>query len=311
MEIEDVPDSPLTWGTAKKHGLSARRLRCAVRRGLVRSVLRGVYLRADVELTLEVKLAAAALVINPSSVACDRTAAWIWGVDVHELRELDEVPSVETYVLRGRRATARDEVRGGQRDLLVGDWVEVNGVKVTTPVRTAMDLGCVLSRRSALAAMDALMRAHKFSADDMKRLLPRYFRRRGVIQLRQLVPLVDPRAESQPESWTRLELIDSGLPAPEVQWWIEIAGVPTYRLDLAYPRAKIAIEYNGDEFHSSLEDLERDRIRREWLEAHGWTVIVVDRTDFSRDSQRFFPAEVATALRAAQQPPRRQYARPR
>jgi hypothetical protein len=311
MDITDLPAVPVTWGTAAAHGISAARFRQAVRRGLVRPVLRGVFVRVDVCLTLEVKLAAAALVINDSAVGCDRTAAWIWGVDVHSWGELDDVPPLETYVLRGARPTQRGEVRGGERDLLPVDWVVVGGVKVTTPVRTAMDLGCCLPRRHALAAMDALMRAHGFTHREMSTLLCRYFRRRGVVQLRELVPLVDPRAESQPESWTRLELIDNGLPSPELQWWVDVDGVPTYRLDIAYVHALVAVEYNGDEFHNSAADREKDRLRREWLEAHGWIVIVVDRSDFSGASERFWPGEVAAALGRAQQPPRRHFTRQR
>jgi hypothetical protein len=309
MEIQDLPAVPMTWGSARDHGVAAARFRRAVRRGQLVPVLHGVFLRADVCLTLELKLAAAALVICADSVACDRTAAWIWGVDVHAIGELDVVPPLETCVLSGQRRTERRQVRGGERQLLPSDWVVVDGVKVTTPVRTAMDLGCLLPRRSALAAMDALMRAQKFSHADMSRLLPRYFRRRGVVQLRELMPLVDPRAESQPESWTRLELIDSGMPVPEVQWWVEVDGIATYRIDLAYPRAKIAIEYDGEEFHSSDEDKQNDKERRAWLEAHGWTVIVVDRLDFMSSSERFWPAEVSAALRAAQQRPRRHFPR--
>jgi hypothetical protein len=311
MEIEDLPTVPMTWRTAGARGISAARFRRAVRRRLLRPVLRGVFLRVDVRLTLEVKLAAAALVINRSAVACDRTAAWIWGVDVHAWNELDAVPPIETYVLRGERRTERQEVRGGERDLLPADWVVVEGVKVTTPLRTAMDLGCVLPRRDALAAMDALMRAHEFTHHEMSGLLPRYFRRRGCVQLRELVPLVDPRAESQPESWVRLELLDNGLPMPELQWWVTVDGVPTYRLDLAYPHARVAIEFDGEEFHTRAADRERDRVRRDWLEIHGWTVIVLDRNDFSRASERFWPGEVATALHRAQRPPPRQYARTR
>jgi hypothetical protein len=309
MEIKDWPAVPMTWTSARKHGIPAHRFRRAIRQGQLVPVLRGVFLRADVSLTLELKLAAASLVICSDSVACDRTAAWIWGVDVHSVGELDVVPPLETCVLSGQRRTERSEVRGGERQLLPCDWVLVDGVKVTTPVRTAMDLGCLLPRRSALAAMDALMRAQKFTHQDMARLLPRYFRRRGVVQLRELVPLVDPRAESQPESWTRLELVDNGLPMPELQWWVVVDGVPTYRLDLAYPKAKVAVEYFGDEFHSSDEDGQSDEERIAWLEAHGWTVIIVDRFDFMSTSQRFFPAEVASALRAAQQRPRRHFPR--
>ncbi len=309
MEQDDLPRVPMSRESARDLGLGPAQLRLAVRRGLLRPVLRGAYVRTDVPLTTAVKLRAAALVINPASVACDRTAAWIWDVDVHDFRELDVVPPVETFVLRGHRRAEREGVRGGERDLLPGDWVEIDGVKVTTPLRTALDLGCLLRRRHALAAMDALMRAHPFERHEMDRLLTRYRRRRGVLQLRQLVPLVDPRAESQPESWTRLELLDQGLPAPEVQWWIHVDGVPTYRLDLAYPHAKVAIEYEGEEFHTSEVDRRRDQARRAWLAAHGWTVIVVTRADFAATDDRFWMGEVARALREAQEPPRRQYAR--
>ena len=75
--------------------------------------------------------------------------------------------------------TDRPEVAGGTRDLMPCDWVEVEGVRVTTPLRTAMDLGCSMVRRRALAAMDGLMRKHAFTVIDMRRLLPRYFRRRA------------------------------------------------------------------------------------------------------------------------------------
>ena len=90
----------------------------------------------------------------------------------------------------------------------------------------------------------------------------KYFRRRGVVQLRELAALVDPRAESQGESWTRIEMHDQGLPRPEVNWWVYDHGVPKYRLDLAYPHAKVAIEYDGEEFHTSQEDKQADAERR-------------------------------------------------
>lgn len=307
MEIDRFPTKPFTMAAAKACGISPSRVRRAVRQRLVVMVLRGVYLRSDVELTTEVKLAAAALVISRHAVACDRTAAWVWGVSVFEYAELDTAPPLETYVLRGHNATDRPEVRGGVRDLMPGDWVEISGVKVTTPLRTALDLGCKLNRRPALAAMDALMRAHGFTHEEMRRLAVRFFRRRGVVQLRELIPLVDPRAESQPESWTRLELIDHDLPTPEPQYWIVIGGVPTYRLDLAYPHARVAIEYNGEEFHSSVEDQQADERRREWLETHGWTVIVVTKASFSDAALARWIGEVRAALVEARRPRRRIY----
>lgn len=292
---------------ARDRGISSTKVRRAVRQRLLVQVLRGVYLRSDVELTTEVKLTAAARVISAHSVACDRTAAWIWGVGVFEYGELDATPPLETYVLRGHTPIERPEVRGGTRDLMPEDWVEIGGVKVTTPLRTALDLGCKLNRRPALAAMDALMRAHGVTHAEMRRLAVRFFRRRGVVQLRELIPLADPRAESQAESWTRLALIDHGLPAPEAQYWIEIGGVPTFRLDLAYPHARVAVEYDGEEFHTSETDRQADLRRREWLERHGWTVIVVTKESFSGDALIAWISRVREALAEAQRPRRRIY----
>jgi len=309
MQVSDLPSVPFTAAQAQARGITRAVLRRWLQAGVVCRVLHGVYLRSDVELTLETKLSAAALVVAPTSVACDRTAAWVWGVDTFRLSELDVVPPLETSVLRGRNRTRRKETRGGVRDLDSSDWVELEGVKVTTPLRTALDLGCGLNRREALAAMDALCRSQALSPDDLRRQLHRYFRRRGVVQLRELVPLVRPEAESPGESWTRLAMHDFGLPPPELQWWVEVDGVPTYRLDLAYPKARIAVEYDGQQHHTSPTDRARDHVRREWLRAHGWTVIVVDASAFTADGDDSWLREIREALAEAHRRPIRFYAR--
>ena len=174
----------------------------------------------------------------------------------------------------------------------------VHGLRVTTPLRTALDLGCNLRRRDALAALDQFVRVHQLTREEMARGALRYFRRRGVVQLRRLIPLADGRAESPRESWTRLEILDAGLPSPELQYWIEIDGVPTYRLDHAYPRHLVAVEYDGEDFHDRTEEQRRhDRERRAWLEAHRWTVIVVRKGDFGGGNCDRWLGELRRALR--------------
>lgn len=280
----DWPVVPFTRGQAEAAGLDPRRLTAALASREVSRLLRGVYVAARVPDSPLLRAQAARLVVSRHAVLCDRTASWVLGCDVLRYRELDLLPPVESYVLRGFDPTDRPECAGGTRDLRAGDWCEIDGVRVTLPVRTAMDLGCKLSRREALAAMDALMRAFGFTLEDMLRMLPRYFRRRGVVQLRQLVRLVDPRAESSGESWVRLEIADRGLPRPEPQHWVMVDGVPTYRLDLAYPHARVAVEYDGEEFHTGAEARKHDRLRRKWLRDHGWTVIVVGKESFTEEA---------------------------
>jgi len=240
-----------------------------------------------------------ALVVGRTAVLCDRTAAWVHGVDCLSYAELDDPPPVESCVLRGHEPTERPEVVGRTRDLRDEDIVVIGGVRVTSPLRTAADLLCLLPRREALAAADALMRAHGFTVADLRRLLVRYFRRRGVIQARDLAPLVDGRAESAGESWTRLVIIDHDLPTPQVQVWIDVDGRPTYRLDLAYAHARIAIEYDGAEHHTRRADRQRDEARRAWLRAHGWRVIVVTKLSFSDEAVSVWIGELRSMLAAA------------
>jgi hypothetical protein len=293
------PDVPFTWPHAQALGITRRSLDEAVRCRTVRRVTRGVYVRGDLPDTTEIRVAALALALNPFTVVCDRTAAWVYGIGVMDFRELDLLPRLETSALRGHSRTGRPECNGGQRDLLPEDIRWVNGVPVTTPLRTCMDLGCKLSRRRALAAMDAFMRHFGITREEMIRMLPRYFRRRGVIQLRELIALADPRAESPRESWTRLAIIDAGLPAPALQHWILADGRPTYRLDLAYPHAKVAVEYDGREFHDRDDQRAADEERRKWLRDRGWVVIVLDQDSFAPGAVDLWIAELKAALRVA------------
>lgn len=297
MDLEDFPAEPFTTAAARELGIGRKRLDTALREGLIRRVLHGVYLRRDQPDTVETRVACAALVIAPGSVIRDRTAAWVHRIDTLTYAEHDILPPLETCVPRFRAPSDRAGVDGGTRDLSEHDVMTVCGVQVTTPLRTALDLGCHLRRREALAALDQFIRRHEISRDELRREAVRFFRRRGVVQLRRLIPLADSRAESPRESWTRLEIIDAGLPCPEPQHWIDIDGIPTYRLDLAYPRIRVAVEYDGDEFHRTEEQRRHDTERREWLMQHGWVVIVIRNGDFTDPGLQRWLSELRAALR--------------
>ncbi len=195
------------------------------------------------------------------------------------------------------------------RDLAPQDWLEIGSVKLTTPLRTALDLGCGLNRREALGAMDALARAHGLLTRSSPSSCHGSVGAAASSSCASWFRWCVVEAESMRESWTRLAIHDFGLPEPTLQWWVDVDGVPTYRLDLAYPRARIAIEYDGRDHHTSAADRARDEARRAWLRAHGWTVIVVDASDFAPGADDAWLCAVRDALAVAQQRPRRIYAR--
>lgn len=292
-----LPDGPFTTQDATRLGITRHTLRRMVREGVVRRVTASVYVTAAREDTVELRARALALVLAPHQVVCDRTAAWLYGIDLFTSGDLDVLPEIETCARRGHGPCRRKEVDGHSRDLDNSDVTTIEGVQVTTPLRTALDLACILERRDALAALDAFRRREGLTVAHLVVGSQRYRRRRGVIQQRELIPLSDPRAESTRESWTRLAIHDEGLPAPEPQVWVEVGGVPTYRLDLAYRRRRIAIEYDGWEAHESTpEQQKKTRARRKWLRDHGWTVIVVRNGDFTGPELERWLGELREAL---------------
>ena len=78
--------------------------------------------------------------------------------------------------------------------------------------------------------------------------------------------------DSAPEARVARLLVRAGLPRPEQQHPVR-AGGRTYRLDLAYPQAQLAIEYDGWDFHSTREAFDRDRARANDLELAGWRIL--------------------------------------
>lgn len=292
-----LPDTPFRTHEALALGFSRNELTALVTEGVLRRPFTGVYVRTDLPDSVALRAQAAQLVMNSHSVLCDRTAAWLHGVDAFRYAELETLPPLESYVLRGHDPTDRLECLGGTRDLSPEDWQLVAGVRVTTPLRTAVDLACKLRRREALAALDALARECGVTVGAMNRLLRRYRRRRGVIQARELIALVDPRSESSGESWTRLEIHDHGLPVPQPQFWVNMDGVPIYRLDLAYANARVVVEYDGEEFHTSGDDRVADAARRDWLRRHGWHVIVLTKESFTDEALRAWTNELRGVLR--------------
>ncbi len=278
------PEEPFTRAELGRLDLSDADVRRGHRANEIRTVVRGVYVATTLEDSLDLRAAAIAKATKPHQVVTDRTAAWLHGVDTHVYAEHDGMPPIETCALRWKAPTRVDGVRGRTRDLQPHDVMRIAGIRVTTPLRTALDLGCLLRRREAFAALCAIAREHDLTRGDYQQALGRYRRRRGVVQLRELVALVDPRFESAREAWCYLAIADASLPLPEPQLWIEVDGVPTYRLDLAFRRRRICVEYDGGEAHSSPEQRAYDEVRRRWLRAHGWIVIVVREGDFTGDA---------------------------
>lgn len=253
-----------------------------------RRVLHGVYVPAGTRVDHGVHCLAALLRLGPDVALTGHSAAWWYGV---------QYADVATPVLVLSPAPVhRSSVRGVKihHTLIDDSDVQlVDGVRVTSPIRTAWDAAILTDPRSALATIDGLLRARALSADELDSRLLRETGRWGVARARAVFELADECAESPAESWTRWILHQAKIPPPVLQFRVlDEDGRFVARADFAWPDCKVILEYDG-QYHDDELQRRRDRRRQAWLRELGWEVIRMTSEDL-RD-----PSSILAQLRRA------------
>jgi len=98
------------------------------------------------------------------------------------------------------------------------------------------------------------------------------------------------------ESEARLAMIDGGLPIPELQFEVVDGNGELRRLDFAWPYQRVAVEYDGMDWHSGPDAMKRDRRRQAALGDIGWVVIAIVFEDV-RDRPGEFVGRIDAQLR--------------
>lgn len=260
-----------------------------------RRLHRDVYVHRSAEVTALSRARAAWLWADGEAVLAGFSAA-----AVHGTRWIGGGDSA-TLIRRGsRRSVDGIEVRA---DALLPDEVcRVGEMLVTTPARTAFDLGRWLPVDRAVEVLDALCHDTGLRPAEISSVAGRHRGERGLASLRDVVSLVDPGAESPPETRTRLVLIRAGLPAPETQIPIEDRrGRVFARADLGWRRWKVLVEYDGEHHWSDERQRTWDIERMERLAELGWVVVRVNAEQLRRRPQ-VIVARVRDRLRQAGAP---------
>jgi hypothetical protein len=216
--------------------------------------------------------------------ALDRySAAFLLGVDL-----LSKNAPVSVTVPTRVRLMPHPRRRIFRTALAAEDVTSVTGLPATTPLRTAYDLGRQVNRREAIVALDAMCYRRLVRLDDLAAYTEQHAGGLRAGRLRERLELVDALAESPMETRLRLLLVDAGLPSPTSQHSVyDRAGQFAGRVDLAYPKWRVAIEYEGDH-HREQQQFRRDVARLNALREAGWVVL-----RFTADDVLRRPADVA------------------
>lgn len=230
-----------------------------------RPIFRGVYVPKNASLTLHDRMLGAWLTSDRRGVIAGVAASALHGANW-----VDRDVSIELLVGERRRQRGL-QIRMDR--VGVDEVMTAANLPVTTPARTAFDLGRYQKRTLAIGRLDALMRAAPFSTLDVYALIDRYGPVRGVRQLRDLVPYVDGGAQSLKESWLRLLLIDNGFPVPRTQIPVCEGAQPFAYLDMGWTDLQLAVEYDGDQHRKDRGQYLRDRLRIPKIEREGWEIL--------------------------------------
>lgn len=281
---DDFPlplDRPFTRQQALEAGLTDRQLRSLVDSQRLRRPVVGVYVAAQVPDSTDLRARVIQLTAPPGAFVCDETAAWLHGATMALAPNSHLLVPRVCFFRRADEGRIRSPIAAsGERTVSDDDLMMVGGVLTTTPLRTACDLGRLRKRDQAFAALDALLSLGVFTREELLAAIEKFAKQRGVRQLRWMAPLADGRSESYGESVLRLRWYDAGLPTPQLQISVVVDGRELFRLDIGLEELLFAAEYNGQQWHTSPAQVERDASRRAWLtEERDWWIEVFDKTN--------------------------------
>jgi hypothetical protein len=231
-------------------------------------LFRDVYVDRATTVTHEVRCRGATLLLPADAVITGRSAATVRGAS---LASTDD--PVEIIAPLDRRVARRDGFDLRRNEIGRGETLPWHQGRIATPLRMALDLALDRPVAVAVADLDAVLRRGLVDLTALTELVHSRSDR-GIRDARLAVSLVDPLAESRPESQVRVHLVLAGL-APVPQHWIEDSDGRIARSDLAFPERKVAVEYDGQWRDGQLWALNRDRKRLNRVHAAGWDVVFV------------------------------------
>ncbi|MBJ8340055.1 type IV toxin-antitoxin system AbiEi family antitoxin domain-containing protein [Antrihabitans sp. YC3-6] len=262
------------------HGYSDDELRRWCRNGALTRLRPGVYASSEDMARLDFaerhRVVARATVqgLHTDAVLSHISAAAIYGLPIWNV-DLSKV-----HVTRsGATARSSSRIRTHAVGIAPDQIRIVDGLRVTTPARTIVDLGRLLPFEQAVVIGDAATRLEEGAVDVAPE---RHRHRRGAGAARRVVSFVDGRSESVGESRSRVAIHVAGLPAPSLQIDVlSVLGGWLARVDFLWEQFGVIGEFDGlGKYVRHLapgqtpgDVVVAEKLREDGLRAAGWTVV--------------------------------------
>lgn len=280
--------SPFTVQQGLAAGVSYGRLRHAEVLRLSRGIRR-LDDDGDVPLAL---LARPYSLVTGYSVASHATAFAIWGFPgflpgsqestIHIARQFPH------SIPRRRGVT-------GHRTQFFDDEVAcLDGLWITGRTRTWLDCARKMSVDELTVAADHLVRIPRpefegrtepyARLEDLADMLDRHWGTPGIRKARLALDQTRVGSDSAPETRLRLAVVRAGLPEPELNVPVQLAGGTTRVPDQSFKGFNVAVEYEGSG-HSDSVQVERDIAREEDYARAGWIQVRISKRHMENEAR--------------------------
>jgi very-short-patch-repair endonuclease len=251
-----------------------------VQSGQWRQCSRGVYFADDRPFTDAARIRAAVWSYGERAAASGLAAAWWHGLT----RFAPEI--VEVTVPRDSSGRRRPGSKRRRRDLASADVVERRGLRATALPLTVVE--AAVRQRGGAKLMDWALQRDV----ELRELWHAHLRNKGRYgspAARRLLQAASDGARSEAERLLVKLLREAGITG-----WRTNYPVGGYRVDVAFPAEKVAIETDGWAFHSDQEDFQHDRVRQNNIALLGWQVLRFTWLDLTE-----YPQRVIAVIRSA------------
>jgi very-short-patch-repair endonuclease len=232
-------------------GLGAQAIQHRIENGRLHRVGRGVYAVGRPELSRRGRWIAAVLGCGPRAALSYGSAAALWGIE----RERRGMIEISTTASAARPRAGLLVYR--RPNLVSSDVVVKDGIRVTSVVRTLIDIAARLNRGDLDRAVNEADRLDLIDPEALAESLDRHSGKRGVGALRDMLGERTFRLTDSELERRFLQLVgDVGLPAPLTQQYLN--GV---RVDFFWPDLGLVVETDGLRYHRTPAQQARDRRR--------------------------------------------------
>ena len=240
-------------------GMSPDTVQRRVRYGRWSRLHPGIYLVGGHRRTPEARIRAAWLWGGPDCVVTGPAAAY-WH------RMLDRVPAIIDLTVPARcRPRPQPGIRLHRRDLFAADVTELADIRVSAVPFTALETAVRLPEGSTFLDR-ALQRHVRFPA--VYRSFCRNIGRSGSSAAGRLLVAAADRADSAAE-----RMLVRLLREAQIAGWVLGHPLGPYRIDLAFPAQRVAIEVDGWAYHVDPDRFRNDRRKGNYITRNGWDLL--------------------------------------